>query len=118
MTDTNLWVEVAKQVPALAVLVGLVVYFIRHLRDGSTDTRAVIDRLTADHREEMQAARASSKELAESGHNAVNNLAASFQELKLELQRHRLVMEHAFETASGSEIFKRRRTGDPESVHY
>lgn len=48
--ETDLWVEVGKQVPSLTVLTILVVYFFKHLKDiqTTTDTRHVAEKAASE----------------------------------------------------------------------
>ena len=49
MEDVNVWLEFAKQVPALAVLVFLVVYFLRYLQSVSDSHQERIAGMGKDH---------------------------------------------------------------------
>lgn len=50
METVNVWVEVAKQVPSLGVLVWVVIHFLKHLEAVNASHDARMDRLTDEYR--------------------------------------------------------------------
>ena len=87
-------------------------HLIQQFREDSAQQRAEFKEELQEQRssfqEELRSHRDQSRALAESGHQAVNNLAEAFNGLKTELQK---------EYATNSAILMRRDKSDDESVH-